>query len=180
MKRVVTWRRLDTPGLEYTELQMDPLRIEGWLLVIEESTTYAVSYKAAFYREGKTRAVSISLRREGTRSVLRIARNSHDRWTVNGMPAPQLDGLADIDLSVTPSTNTPPLRRLRLAIGQSAEVTAAWVRFPILEITPLRQIYRRVDASKYLYEAPQLDFAAEIACDGEGVVQRYGDLWTQV
>jgi hypothetical protein len=180
MKRVVTWRRLDTVGLEYAEIELEPLSIEGSVVLVEGRTSHAVSYRIALDGQAKTRDVSISLQRDGTRSEIRLARDGNDRWTVDGARAPRLDGLADVDLSITPSTNTPPLRRLRLAVGQSVEVTAAWVRFPTLEVTPLRQTYRRIGAERYLYEAPDLAFVAELECDVDGVVRRYGDLWTRI
>ena len=96
---------------------------------------------------------------------------------MNGTPMPQLDGFADVDLSVTPSTNTAPVRRLNLEVGEDAEVIAAWIKFPTLEIVPLRQSYCRVGVDSYEYKAPDLDYAAPLKCDDQGIVQTYGDLW---
>ena len=179
MKRVIVWRRVDTPGLEYAEIEADPLRFGGDVVLIEGGERSAVAYRVDCDREARTLRASVRLKREGARLECHLARSEDDRWTVNESPAPQLDGLADVDLSVTPSTNTPPIRRLRLAIGQRAEVTAAWVRFPALDVVPLRQIYRRVGVDTYEYEAPELPFAAVLRCDEDGVVRRYGDLWTE-
>jgi hypothetical protein len=72
------------------------------------------------------------------------------------------------------------IRRLRLTVGQSAEVTAAWVRLPSLDVVALRQRYRRVSASTYEYEAPSLDFVTKLECDDDGVVLAYGGLWKKL
>lgn len=83
----------------------------------------------------------------------------------------------DIDLSVTPSTNTIPIRRLALDIGGSEEVIAAWVRFPELTVEPLRQLYTRLDAKRYRYESVRSGFAAELEVDDAGLVVTYPHLW---
>src|SRR6478752_2249969 len=67
------------------------------------------------------------------------------RWTVDGAPARALSGCSDVDLGCSPSTNTLPIRRLRLAIGASHSIKAAWIRFPELQIVKAEQTYTRLD-----------------------------------
>jgi hypothetical protein len=179
MNRVLVWQRLDTVGLEYAEIATDPLRLAGDVVLREGGESCAISYSVECDAEEKTRSAAIRVKREGARKECRLRRSEGDLWTVDGIRVPGLDGLADVDLSITPSTNTPPIRRLRLAVGQRAEVTAAWVRFPELEVVPLRQVYRRTAPHLYEYEAPALDFAAELDCDEDGIVRAYGGLWTR-
>src|SRR5205814_2718699 len=57
-------------------------------------------------------------------------------------------GCLDVDLGITPSTNTLPIRRLGLAVGQAKEVRAAWIVFPELEVRLLTQTYTRLDRSE--------------------------------
>jgi hypothetical protein len=49
---------------------------------------------------------------------------------------PDLAGAVDIDISVSPFTNTLPIRRLRLARGLAADLTMAYVRVPELIDVP--------------------------------------------
>ena len=79
----------------------------------------------------------------------------------------------------SPSTNTLPLRRLQLQRGQSQPVTAAWVRFPSLEIATLQQTYKRLDDTRYWYESAT-GFTAEIRVDACSVVFDYPGVWTRV
>ncbi len=90
------------------------------------------------------------------------------------------DGLLDIDLSITPSTNTLPIRRLDLAVGGRKSVEALWIRFPDLQIDQLSQTYQRSGPGAYRYESNGGAFAAELEVDSEGVVVTYGDLWERV
>ena len=54
------------------------------------------------------------------------------------------------------------VRRLDLAVGQSAEVTAAWVQFPSFEVKPLPQRYTRLSDYRYRYESFAPGFETEI------------------
>jgi hypothetical protein len=180
VNRAFLWQRVDTIGVEYAELGWDPVRIRGEVVVVEDRTPFAVSYEVDCDGAGLTSRAQVQVKRSGALDQLTLTRGPTGDWTANGRPLPELHGIGDVDLSITPSTNTPPLRRLGLGVGQSAEVTAAWVRLPALDVVPLRQIYRRVEASIYSYEAPELQFRATLEVDREGVVQSYGDLWRLV
>ena len=72
--------------------------------------------------------------------------NARDgRWFENGRENLMVQGAIDIDLGWSPSTNTLPIKRLKLGIGQrSGEFVAAWVRFPGLTLQPLPQEYLRL------------------------------------
>jgi hypothetical protein len=180
MSHVIVWQRVDTPGLEYAEIALDPFRVEGRLVLVDQGEPCTVTYSVSCDSEGMTVQSIIALKRQGVARECRLDRSTQGRWKIDGIAAPQLDGLADVDLSVTPATNTPPIRRLHLGLGQAAEVTAAWVKFPTLEVAPLRQTYRRAGQHLYRYEAPDLSFTTDIECDEEGIVQVYDRLWRRI
>lgn len=164
-------------GTEYAEIGISPLSLEGEVALVEDGCAFAVSYRVDCDAAGMTTRAFVRCKCEGARSDRLLERDPAGRWTMDGAPQPQLEGIADVDLSVTPATNTSPLRRMQLAIGQSAEVTAAWLKFPSLELAPLKQIYRRVGTATYEYGAPDHDFVARLECDEDGIVGAYGDLW---
>jgi hypothetical protein len=70
-----------------------------------------------------------------------------------------------------------PIRRLDLAVGQAAEVRAAWLRFPGFELEPLAQVYRRVDAGTYRYESGGGPFVADLQVNAAGFVTDYPGIW---
>ncbi|HEX8791134.1 MAG TPA: putative glycolipid-binding domain-containing protein [Polyangiaceae bacterium] len=177
MKRVIVWQRVDTAGAEYAEIGLSPLTLEGEVVLVEAEGAFAVSYRVDCDGSGMTKRAFVRCKREGLRTERVLERDSAGHWTMDGTRQPHLDGIADVDLSVTPSTNTSPIRRMQLAVGQHGEVIAAWLRFPSLELAPLRQIYRRVSPTLYEYRAPDHDFVARLECDAEGIVTVYGDLW---
>ena len=84
-----------------------------------------------------------------------------------------------MDLGFTPATNTLPLRRLGLAVGESAAVRSAWLRFPELRHEPLEQTYTREAARTFRYRAivDGEPFVARLDIDAFGRVTRYEGLW---
>jgi uncharacterized protein len=93
---------------------------------------------------------------------------------------PAVAGCLDVDLAFTPATNILPLRRLALAVGESREMTAAWVRFPDLSVEPLPQRYTRLDERRVRYESRGGAFTAELEVDELDLVVRYPPLWERV
>jgi hypothetical protein len=109
------------------------------------------------------------------RIELRSDRIGH--WEVNGSAAPHLDGCGDVDLGWTPATNTVPIRRLDLEIGDTATIVASWVRFPELDVIANEQQYTRLAPDRWRYRSGDYDF--ELVTDAaSGMVLAYGqDLW---
>jgi hypothetical protein len=192
--RTVLWQRIDSPGSEWCTLEREP---EGWRLrgiVLAEADTVPVlvQYVVALATDWSTRAVEIVMR-SGNASQLRELRLTVDpeqRWQIEREPAPDtsmpqgdpmaLHGLTDVDLGITPATNTLPIRRLDPAIGEAVAVTAAWVRFPELTIEPLPQRYIRLADRRYRYESAGGTFIAEIEVDDLGLVTTYEGGWQRV
>jgi len=100
-----------------------------------------------------------------------ITADEHGVWRLDGAEIAAVAGCIDIDLNFSPSTNTLPIRRLQLAIGEEAEVRAAWLRFPSFDLEPLVQRYRRLDEQSYHYESGS--FSAEVRVNDAGLVTSY-------
>jgi hypothetical protein len=83
----------------------------------------------------------------------------------------------DVDLEASAMTNTFPVHRLELPVGERAGVPAAYVRAPSLAVERLEQTYTRVDdedgVEQYDYEAPAFDFGCRLAYDHSGLVLQY-------
>ncbi len=73
-----------------------------------------------------------------------------------------------------------PINRLNLAVGESAEIQAAWIRLPAFVIIPARQRYDRLSESTYRYTSLASGFHAEIETDKYGFPVRYGNIWERI
>ena len=98
-------------------------------------------------------------------------------WSGKERP-PEFEDCVDVDLSFTPSTNTLPIRRLGLEVGEEAEIAVAWLVWPELRFQRAVQSYTRLAKDRYRYK--QGDFEAALTVDEHGLVLEYGDLWKAV
>lgn len=98
-------------------------------------------------------------------------------WTITGAEPAAVEGCVDVDIGFTLATNLLPLRRLALAVGESADAPAAWLSFPNLRLERLEQRYRRLAPTRYEYRSPRTDYVATLEVNEVGFVTRYPDLW---
>jgi hypothetical protein len=98
-------------------------------------------------------------------------------WSGKERP-PGYEDCVDVDLSFTPATNTLPIRRLGLEIGEYTEIAVAWLVWPELRFERVQQRYARLAERRYRYT--QGDFEAELEVDEHGLVLEYEGLWRAV
>lgn len=92
--------------------------------------------------------------------------------------APEYSDCVDVDLSFTPATNTLPIRRLGLDIGEEAEIHVTWLVWPELTVQRVLQRYTRLAEDRYRYT--QDEFEAELTVDQQGLVLDYEGLWRAI
>jgi hypothetical protein len=172
--RRAAWRRSDE--VQTDELCTLTVRDNGYSLVgtvlgAEEGAPVRIEYQVLVDRAGLTTAVHVRELRGFATRTLALERSAKGAWTVDGKAARSLKGCADVDLGCSPSTNTLPIRRLRMAIGASETLQAAWVRFPELVVVKATQTYSRIDEFTYRYASGT--FEAELTVDDDGLVTSY-------
>ena len=179
--RFVLWSRLDEPGLERCAFGMGTEHggLEGVVITAFEGVPAEARYQVGADEAWSTTDVSVTL--FVADEVGRIdLRASDGTWTVDDTARPDLDGCLDVDLGISPSTNTLPIRRLGLAVGEAAELDAAWVRFPELTVERLAQRYTHVAEGRWLYESTDSGFRADLLVDSDGLVIDYEGIWHRV
>jgi hypothetical protein len=117
----------------------------------------------------------------GTRKV-EIAGDGNGNWSdASGKPVRKLAGAIDIDLSVTPFTNTLPIRRLNLRSGASADIVAVYIVAPALTLATDPQRYTCLEPRKlYRYESLDSDFTRDIEVDDHALVVTYPGLFRRL
>jgi hypothetical protein len=123
---------------------------------------------------------SVMLQRtDGVMSVL--GRSKPGEWhDMNAETLPALEGCIDIDFEMTPFTNTLPIRRVPLAIGETRRFRMAYIPADTLEPFADEQIYTRLDERRYRFEEADGSFTADITVDDDGLVVDYPGLFERV
>lgn len=178
--RRVAWRRSD--GIRADEHCTFTVRDSGWSFVgtvlgAEDGLPVRVEYRILTDPAGLTTAVHVRDLRGFEQRTLALVRDAKGSWTVDGRPERPLRGCSDVDLGCSPATNTLPIRRLRLGVGASHTIRAAWVRFPELTVHKTAQTYTRLDEFTYRYASAT--FEAELTVDEDGLVVAYAE-WRRV
>lgn len=170
----VAWRRSDdVEADEFCTLSIrdSGLSLVGTVLGAENGEPIRIEYRVLADARGITTAAHVRQLRGFDQRAVVLMRDAKGSWTVDGARVPALRGCTDVDLGCSPSTNTLPIRRLHLGIGESKTISAAWIRFPGLEVVTAAQTYTRLAETTYRYASG--DFEADLTVDGEGLVTAY-------
>jgi hypothetical protein len=171
----ILWQDISTGALDRCRLDvgMNGLRLGGTVLTAAYDNPLEIRYLVATDENGLTRRVELELDDEHPRVLLA---DGSGRWHWDGGPEmTDASGALDVDLTVTPATNTLPIRRLKIDVGQAADLLMAWVQFPGLEVIPSEQRYERLAADRWKFSTG--DFEAELVVDEDGLVLDYGGLF---
>ncbi len=175
----ILWRGFAFPGHEACRL----VALEsGWLLegsaaFSHERQACRLDYRVACDAAWRTLSASVTGWLGSTNVSIHVQSDAGQHWQLNAVEQPGVRGCIDLDLNFSPSTNLLPIRRLGLAVGEAAEVKAAWLRFPEFTLEPLPQVYRRLDVTAYHYESAGGQFTADLKVDAAGFVLDYPGLW---
>jgi hypothetical protein len=175
----ILWRRLDCPGHDACRLQQtsDGWELAGTSVFLQDGEAARLMYEVVCDAGWRTQH-GIVEGWIGSRSVLlRIARTPEGDWILNNVLVPGLARCLDLDLGFTPATNLVQLRRVSLAVGESAEVPVAWLAVSTCALERLEQRYERRGAEAFWYEAPRFSYAALLEVGDSGFVRRYPGLW---
>lgn len=184
----MAWVPLQWPGAEHLVLQQQP---EGWLarstiVWVYEGRPLSVRYAIRCDAGWRFRRAGVRVWGADGERTLRLRHDGAGHWTHGGgTPLADLEGCSELDLMATPFTNTLPVRRLNLPVGDSQVIRVAYISVPDLSVKAAEQRYTHLQdlpdgGSRYRYEGLDSGYQAEIELGGDGLVRVYADLWRMV
>jgi hypothetical protein len=177
---VPTWSR-DGLGLEHVLLEGNTAD-SSLLAVDEDGEPFRLTYRLRWDDSGLIQRAELETSKGAQARALSLQADGHGRWSsAQSEHLPQLDGCIDIDIWPTPLTNSFPIWRSHLQIGQRQEFRMAWVSAPDLTVVAKPQAYTRLEERLYLFES--LDgtgFKATLPVDEYGLVIDYPELFVRV
>lgn len=177
------WRHIDArAGFEVVFPHGDAqgTHLEGYTSAVEDGATWAVRYAITLDDRWRTTVAHVHGRSAGGERTLHLERDGAGRWLVDGRLRADLDGCLDVDLESSACTNTVPLHRLDLAVGDAADAPAVYVRAEDLGVMRLEQRYQRLDDDGdhliFDYDSPAFDTHCHLRFDRTGLVVAYPGL----
>lgn len=179
LSRSIRWRTLDGNGLEHLVISEagDGLLARGVIVSDNDGSRFAASYAVSLSPDWRFRQATIETV-EGTQ--LHLIRDELGNWTADGIELPELGGCVDIDMSASAFTNSLPIRRVGLELGEPRHLDIAWI--PLDTLQPFRdgQVYTALGDGRYRYQSEETDFEGTITVDSDGLVLTYDPLFERV
>lgn len=184
MERNILWMPWDGPGLEHLRLTdaTGDILADGVIIGVADGAPFRARYTVQCDPQWRVRAVRIDML-DGANRRLDLYCDGAGHWADDtGAELPGLAGCFDIDISVTPFTNSLPIRRLLLSPGVSADITVVYIDLPALTVQLEMQRYTRLagDIARYRFEARSTGFTADLPVDADGLVQDYPGLFRRI
>ena len=149
LNRSIRWRGLDPVTLEHCHVisTARDTRIRGTIVTPD----YGLFYRIKLDDREHVRTVRLE-RTDG--KVLELFSDGAGDWSDDrAEPLPDLRHCLDIDIWPTPFTNTFPMRRVPLSVGERREFRMAWVFAPDLTVQAQPQAYTRLAERLYRFES---------------------------
>ena len=169
--RTVAWQSLwagQHPGAGMEHLQVDGGRADGVIVAFDEALgPMRIAYRIACDPQWRVREARVMRTAQGPLEELWLRGDGEGGWHQgDGSGREDLRGCIDVDIWPTPFTNSLPLWRTRLRVGERREFRMAWIDAAALTVRAQPQAYTRLAERRYLFE--NLDgsgFRAELAVD---------------
>lgn len=175
------WQDWAGTGLQHLVLRegADGIVADAVVVGDEEGVRFGALFRIACDSAWRVRRVEVET--VGGPAVLLTADGAGHWRDGTGAARPELDGAIDVDLPMTPFTNTLPIRRLSLRAGESADLRVVYIVMPQGTVTISPQRYTCLQPlRRYRYQSLDSDFVADVEVDADGLVTTYPDLFRRL
>jgi hypothetical protein len=170
----VRWTRCDGRGVEDTTIRWEN---EGFTVVgsvSAENVQYVLRLSASW------QVRQFMLFRDLDEPDLWLATDGSGRWgEMNGARRTELDGCHDVHLSCTPFTNTLPIRRLPVAVGDMSVYPVVTIDVDTLDVRTAIHTYTHVGPGDWLFDGGHDQPPVRLLVDDYGLVLDYPSLFTR-
>jgi hypothetical protein len=182
MQKNILWRGIANQSLENCILTSTKnyIEINSVIIGLHEQVIYKVEYFIKTNKDWEATFFEIKSTLAGENQSFGFESDGKGNWITNGKPAEQFNGCIDIDISLTPFTNTLPINRLNLSENERQKINILYIDILNRQIKPVQQHYTRLSKYKYKYENVPNDFEAIITVDEFGLIVNYPELFERI
>jgi len=179
--QAIVWKSSFINTTEFTTIKTGKsIIVDGYITGEGFGKLFQVSYKLTIDPKWQIEAFHIELLSD-TSFSLSFQKNRNNQWVnEQGELLADLNECTDIDISLTPFTNTLPIKRLNLPVGASKEITVIYIDLPSNRYQPVKQRYTNLDNGIYKYENLESGFTSMLEVDKDGIVINYPGIWHRV
>lgn len=181
MQTNLLWTGMEYYSLEncVVETTRTGVNICSVIVGLYKNIIYRVEYVIKTTPSWETIFLEIFGQYKDQRFRSRFESDGNGNWNVNGKPEGKFGGCIDVDIPLTPFTNTLPVNRLNLSVNQAQQIKVIYCDLLQNEFTQVNQKYIRLSNSTYRYQNVPNDFEADIQVDDYGFVVDYPQLFVR-
>ncbi|MEO7800738.1 MAG: putative glycolipid-binding domain-containing protein [Ginsengibacter sp.] len=182
MKKNILWK-----GLHYASMEncMITTNAEGYIINSQLTGTFEdkilrIDYQLQLDWMWHTMSVIANSRHGEHTNALSFISDTNGNWWFNGTAVDEFKDCLDVDISITPFTNTIPIKRLKLNDSEAQVIKVLYMNLPKEELHIMEQRYTRISATSYLYQNVGSKFEAVITTDENGLVTNYPEIFERL
>ena len=153
--------------------------INSAIVGLYQQKLYRVEYRIQTNPEWETMRVEVSCQHDNLRQAFAFEGDGKGSWLLNGNKEDSFSGCIDVDIPLTPFTNSLPINRLKMKAGNEQTIRVIYIDLLEREIKPVQQKYICISQTEYHYENIPNDFEANIIVDESGFVVDYPSLFVR-
>lgn len=179
--KTIVWKSTYINTTEFTTIiSKDNIEVNGRIIGQGFGQLLNVNYNLEINNKWEIQKVRINSQSDNSFNIF-LYKNKNNHWVNDdGEILNQLNNCTDIDITLTPFTNTLPIKRLNLNIGESKEIEVVYFDLPSNKFSPAKQRYTNLGNGFYKYESLASGFTANLYVDNEGIVINYPSIWHRV
>lgn len=180
MKNII-WKGLEQESMEYCRIwQNTGISVKSTVVGFHEAVPFVVEYDIDLTAGWGVRSFRVRSNLGHIDQTIFMETDGLGSWYHDGKKMDHLQGCLDIDISITPMTNSLPLRRLKIGFGETHYTDVVYIDMPSCQIGKERQEYTCIDRNLYRFTNNDGSFSADIRTCDEGIVQHYPGLFHRV
>jgi len=181
LEQQLFWSGPEYSSSERCRVSLSETGIQANALVLgcQDQIVYETWYQVVTNQDWETRSVRMESRTPSGLFLLMLCHDGAGNWVVNGEADTRLKGCTDVDISVTPFTNSLPVNRLKLKDGAQQKIDVVYIDVLAQGIRSVIQSYTRLSPGRYRFENVPNDFEAVLELDGQGWVNEYPGLFSR-
>lgn len=181
MHRNILWAGLAYHSLENSLLSTtnSGMEVNSVIIGMFDNKIYRIEYLIKTNQNWETILCEVKSQFADKMDHLNFQSDGKGNWTRNGKPEKQFDGCIDIDISLTPFTNTLPINRLKFSENEKHLINVLYIDVLEQQIKAVQQNYTKLSETEYKFENVPNDFEAVITVDESGLVLNYPELFVR-
>jgi uncharacterized protein len=177
-KEVMIWQGIYYHTMEHLEVtKQNGWRINATITGEAEGKPVQIAYEIAIDLNWNVTGFTIS---DANGWSIQLTKDAVSWKDKNGTPLTAFNQCPYIDLSLTPFTNTLPIKKLKLKEGESAQIGVVYVDLLNRTTKPAQQRYTYLGKNVYKYESLDSGFTSLLTVDDHGFVLEYPGLWQRI